>query len=64
MQLAAADPTNGTGTFHLTVPGRWVTTDVPYVTDSHATTLTLPRANGATTRVTLTPAATKRRAAR
>jgi hypothetical protein len=64
MQIAAADPTNGTGTFHLTVPGRWVTTDVSYVTDSRATTLTLPRANGATTRVTLTPAATKRRAAR
>ncbi|HYU23605.1 MAG TPA: polysaccharide lyase family 8 super-sandwich domain-containing protein, partial [Thermoanaerobaculia bacterium] len=63
MQLAAADPTNGTGMFHVTVPGRWVTADVPCVTDSRATTLTLPRANGATTRVTLTPAATKRRAA-
>lgn len=63
MQLAVADPTNGNGTFHVTVPGRWIA-NVPYVTDSRATTLTLPRANGATTRVTLTPAPTKRRAAK
>jgi len=63
MQLSVADPTNGNGTFHVVVPGRWTTTDVPSVTDSRATTLTIPRAGGATTRVTLTPAATKRRAA-
>lgn len=63
MQLAVADPTNGNGTFHVTVPGRWITTDVPYATDSRATTLTVPRNGGATTRVTLTPAPTRRRAA-
>lgn len=63
MQLAVADPANGTGTFHVTVPGRWIAASVPYATDSRATTLTLPRAAGATTRLTLTPAPTKRRAA-
>jgi hypothetical protein len=62
MQLSVADPTNGAGSFHVVVPGRWVTKDVPYVTDSRATTLTIARAGGATTRVNLTPAPTKRRA--
>jgi hypothetical protein len=47
----------------VTVPGRWIAANVPYATYSRATTLTLPRAAGATTRVTLTPAPTKRRAA-
>jgi len=63
MQVAAADPTNGSGTFHVTVPGRWMTSDVPYTLDARATTLAFPRAGGATTRVTLTPAPTRRRAA-
>jgi chondroitin AC lyase len=63
MQVSIADPTSGNGTFHVTVPGRWIATNVPYATDSRATTLTLPRAGGATARVTLTPAPTKRRAA-
>ena len=63
MQVSVADPTSGNGTFHVTVPGRWIAANVPYVTDSRATTLTIARAAGATTRVTLTPAPTKRRAA-
>ena len=63
LTLAAADPTNGTGTFHVTVPGRWLTTDVPATFDGHGTTLTLPRAGGATTRVTLSPPPPRRRAA-
>lgn len=64
MQLAAADPTNGTGSFHVTVPGRWVTNDVPYTSDARSTTLTIARAGGATTRVTLTPAPRRRAAGR
>lgn len=63
MQISAADPTNGTGAFHVTVPGRWLAANVPYATGSRSTTLTIARAGGATTRVTLTPAPTKRRAA-
>jgi len=64
MQLTVADPTNGTGSFHVTVPGRWVTTDVPYTTDAFATTLTIARAGGATTRVSLTPVPRRRAAGR
>ena len=48
--LYVADPTNGSGTFQITVPG--------------GTTLTVPRNGGATVHVTLPPAIARRRAVR
>jgi chondroitin AC lyase len=62
--LSAADPTAAaTGTFRVTIPGAYTTTDVPYSTTSRSTTLTIPRAGGRTTTVTLKVKAGKRRAA-
>lgn len=61
--LSIADPTAGpTGTFRLTLPGVYTTTSVAYTNTSRSTTLTIPRASGRTTTVTLKPKATKRRA--
>jgi chondroitin AC lyase len=55
MQLWAADP-NGTstGSFTLTVPGLWTVSGAQSSRTSRATTITIPRASGATTHVRLT----------
>jgi len=55
MTLSVADPTNGIGTVHVTVPGRYATTAVPFTSDAHSTMLTIPRNGGRTTRILLTP---------
>jgi len=61
--LSAADPTSAaTGSFHITIPGVYTTNDVPYTTSARSTTLTLPRAGGRTTTVTLKAKMGKRRA--
>ena len=65
MRISAADPTAApTGTFTLTVPGAWRTTDVPSTRSLRATTLTISRNAGQTTQVTLTRIPPKRRAVR
>jgi hypothetical protein len=53
LRLSASDPTNGTGTFHLTLPGRFTSTDAKAVTGTRSTTIELPRNGGKTTTVTL-----------
>ncbi|HEX7829136.1 MAG TPA: polysaccharide lyase family 8 super-sandwich domain-containing protein, partial [Thermoanaerobaculia bacterium] len=63
--LTAADPTSAaTGTFTLTLPGAWYTTDVPSTQNSRATILTIPRNGGQTTKITLKPGLSKRRSVR
>ena len=64
MRLAASDPTNGSGTYQVTVPGAWTSTDVPAVIHDRATTITLSRSVGRTVEATLLPAAGRRRSAR
>jgi chondroitin AC lyase len=65
MRVSAADPNaNATGTFTLTIPGNWVTTDVASTRTTRATTLVIPRNAGQTTTVRLTVAPTKRRSVR
>jgi chondroitin AC lyase len=65
MRISAADPTAAaSGTFTLTVPGAWRTTDVPSSRSLRATTLTIPRNAGQTTQITLTRIPSKRRAVR
>lgn len=62
--LSAADPLAGTtGTFRITIPGVYTTTDVPYTTTLRSTTLTIPRAGGRTTVVNLKVKSGKRRSA-
>jgi hypothetical protein len=65
MYLHAADP-HGTaaGTFTLTIPGTWTTKDVPFTMGIRSTTLTIPRAGGATKAITLTRTTARRRAVR
>jgi chondroitin AC lyase len=61
----AADPNaNATGTFTLTIPGNWETSDVPAVRTTRAIILTIPRNSGQTTHVTLTKGPVKRRTLR
>jgi len=65
MHVWAADPNaNATGSFTLTIPGNWRTTDVPSSRTSRSITLTLPRTTGQTTHVLLTPGPVKRRTVR
>lgn len=65
MHVWAADPNaTATGSFTITIPGNWRTTDVPSTRALRAITLTLPRNAGQTTHVVLTKGAIKRRAAR
>lgn len=65
MHIWAADPNAGSsGSFTLTIPGNWETTDVPAVRTSRAIGLTIPRNGGQTTHVVLTPGPSKRRAMR
>ena len=62
-EIWATDPNaNATGTFMLTIPGRF-TANVPSTTTLTSTTLRIPRASGQTTHVMLTPLPAKRRAA-
>ncbi|HEY0139558.1 MAG TPA: polysaccharide lyase family 8 super-sandwich domain-containing protein [Thermoanaerobaculia bacterium] len=52
--LSAADPTSGaSGSFKVTLPGTWYTTDVVSTVGPRSTTLTIPRAGGQTTKVKL-----------
>jgi hyaluronate lyase len=61
--LSAADPNGGTsGSFRVTLPGQFTTTDVPYSSNARSTTLTIPRNGGRTTTVRLNRAPVKRRA--
>jgi chondroitin AC lyase len=65
MRIDAADPNaNNTGTFQLTIPGQWRTTDVAANRTPNGTTLTIPRNGGQTTTVMLTRAPGRRRAVR
>ena len=65
MHVWAADPNgNTTGTFTLTIPGNWETTDVPSRRLTRSIVLTLPRNTGQTTHVTLTRGPVRRRALR
>ncbi|HEV7238098.1 MAG TPA: polysaccharide lyase family 8 super-sandwich domain-containing protein [Thermoanaerobaculia bacterium] len=65
MHVWAADPNaNTTGSYTLTIPGNWHTTDVPSFRTVRSITLTLPRNTGQTTHVILTEAPTKRRTVR
>ena len=56
IDVYATDPTNGSGTYQLTVPS--------LVAGVRATTLTLPRNGGRTVHVTIAPPVVKRRAVR
>jgi hyaluronate lyase len=61
----AADPNaTSTGTFTLTIPGNWETTDVPSARGTRAISLTIPRNSGQTTHVVLTKGPVKRRTVR
>jgi chondroitin AC lyase len=63
-ELWAADPNaNTSGTFTLTIPGRFTAT-VPFTTGVSSTTLRIPRASGQTTHVVLTPLPIKQRSVR
>ena len=63
MHVYAADPNaNASGSFQLTIPGAFTTSDVRSSRTAHGTTLTIPRASGQTTHVTLTRVPPKRRA--
>ncbi len=64
MHLAASDPTNGAGTYQVTVPGAWTSTDVSAVMHDRATTLILARNGGRTVEATLVAAAGRRRSVR
>ena len=64
LEVYASDPTNGSGTYHLTFPSLYTTKDAPYAIGYRSTTVTLARAAGNTVHVTLTPAKPRRRAAR
>ena len=64
LEVYAADPTNGSGSYSLTFPGLYTTKDAEYSIKYRATTVTLPRNGGQTVHVTLTPARMRRRAAR
>ena len=53
VRLSASDPTNGSGTFHITLPGRFTSADATATLTAHGTTIDLPRNGGKTTTVTL-----------
>jgi chondroitin AC lyase len=63
--LTAADPNgHATGSFEITIPGRWVTRNALARRTDRSTTLTIPRNSGRTTTVHLTRATPRRRAVR
>lgn len=53
VRLSTSDPTNGNGTFHITLPGRFTSTDAKTTLTTHGTTIDLPRNGGKSTTVTL-----------
>jgi chondroitin AC lyase len=64
LSIDTADPNaNVSGTFQLTIPGQWRTTDAPSTVSLRSTTLTIPRNGGQTTSVELTRLPGRRRAA-
>ena len=64
-RIHAADPNAAaTGTFQITIPDAFTTTDVPVTRTSRSTTITIQKSGGQTTSVTLTRMPTKRRAVR
>jgi hypothetical protein len=63
MRVDVADPNAAAnGTIEITIPGRWLTRDVPSVRQSHGTTLLVPKNGGRTTTVTLERIQPRRRA--
>lgn len=65
LTIHAADPNAGTsGSFVLTIPGAWYTTDVPATRNTRATMLTIPKIGGQTTKVVLKAGPAKKRAVR
>lgn len=65
LHVSAADPNGGTsGSFSLTIPGNWRTSDVVSMRGPRSITLFIPRKSGGTTHVMLTPAPVKRRSVR
>jgi hypothetical protein len=64
LHIYAADPTNGTGVFKVTVPGAYVSANATVTSDFRSTTITVPRNGGRTFHATLTPVKARQRAAR
>jgi chondroitin AC lyase len=62
LHVYASDPTNGSGTFRITIPGAYVSRDV-VTTSYRSTTIAVPRNGGRTFHATLTPARMKSRVA-
>jgi chondroitin AC lyase len=64
MRIDAADPNgNANGTFQLTIPGQWRTSDVVAARTARTTILTIPRKSGETTTARLERVPARRRAA-
>ena len=64
LRIDAADPNaNATGTFQLTIPGAWRTSDVVAWRNTRSTTLTVPRKSGETVTIHLQKVVGRRRAA-
>ncbi len=65
MRVSAADPNaNASGSFTLTFPGQWTTSDVPSSRTARSTTVTIPRSAGQTTTIALMRLPLKRRSVR
>ena len=64
VRVSASDPTNGSGTFHITLPGRFTSLDAKTTLTTHDTTIEFPRNGGKTTTVTLLRVPSRRRAVR
>ena len=65
VELSVADPTNGNGTMHITLPGRFLTSDTTVTQIGPLTRIDIPRDGGRTFHATLMRVAlTRRRAAR
>lgn len=64
MHLSAADPTNGSGSYQVTIPGAWNSTSLPTAIHDRATTVTLARNGGRTVDVILIAASGRRRSTR
>ena len=61
VELSVADPTNGSGTMHITLPGRFVTSDATITQVGPLTRIDVPRDGGRTFHATLTRVALYRR---
>ncbi|MFZ2490834.1 MAG: polysaccharide lyase family 8 super-sandwich domain-containing protein [Thermoanaerobaculia bacterium] len=65
LEICAADPNAATtGSFRITIPGRYAVAGAPAISDYRSTTITIPRASGRTTHVILTQTTSKTRAVR